>query len=117
MKYYNDAGVLTTLNSTSYYVDNKSQPGELVLKYDFTPPTLEIRRPNAIEIEYTAGYLSTGTAQEKGFAVPDPIRHAMKLLITDMYEHRGQYVVGHTATKLPGFVQDLVHSYKLYSFA
>lgn len=115
VKYYNTAGVLTTLSTSDYWVDTVSQPGRVVLGYDFTPPELQQGRPNGIVIEYTAGYRATGTTAQKQAAIPEPIRHAMKILITDMYEHRGQYVIGNLTNKIPGYIIDLVHTYKIYN--
>lgn len=114
VKYYNIDGNLITLSNTDYWVNNADQPGSVQMVYDFSPPELQYGRPNAIEIEYTAGYAVTGTDDEKRAAVPAPIKHGLKVLLTDMHEHRGQYVIGNSANKLPQFVIDLVHSYKIY---
>lgn len=114
VKYYNLDGVLTTLSTTDYWVNNADQPGEIRTVYDFSPPELQYGRPNAIEVEYTAGYLATGTDEQKRAAVPAPLRHGMKILLTDLHEHRGQYVIGNQANKLPGLVIDILHPYKIY---
>jgi uncharacterized phiE125 gp8 family phage protein len=115
VKYYNLDGVLTTLTpTTDYWVNTADQPGNVQMVYDFTAPELQYGRPNSIEVEYTAGYRATGTDAEKRTAVPGPIKHAIKVLMTDMHEHRGQYVIGSQANKLPQFVIDLIHSYKIY---
>ena len=115
IKYYNDGGTLTTLTTSQYWVDTVRQPGRIRFIDDFTPPQLQDGRPNRIEIVYTAGY-SAGTREAQQHAIPDPIRHGLKILMTDMHEHRGQFVVGHVANKLPQFVIDLIHPYRLYNF-
>jgi uncharacterized phiE125 gp8 family phage protein len=115
VKYYAQDGTLTTLASSNYWVDNKREPGRVTMVYDFSPPELQDGRPNAIEILYTAGYLASGTAEQMQHAIPDQIRHGLKVLMTDLHEHRGQYVIG-SAGKLPGFVADLLHPYRLYNF-
>lgn len=114
VKYYDLNGTLTTLSSANYWVDNKKQPGEIEYVYDFTPPELQYGRPNAIEVEFTAGFLGSGTDADKQAAVPEPLKHGMKVLITDMHEHRGQYVIGNNANKIPHYILDLIHSYKIY---
>jgi len=114
VKYYDQDGTLQTLAPTNYWVDTVSEPGEVELVYDFTPPTLQYGRPNAIQIEYKAGYLASGTREQMQHAIPDSIRHGIKVLMTDLHEHRGQYVVGTGAGRLPGFVVDLLHPYRLY---
>ncbi len=108
VKYRDLNGVLQTLASSNYWVNSFEQPGNIKYVYGFTPPELQYGRPNSIEVEYVAGY----TGDE---GVPEPIRHAMKILLTDMYEHRGQYVIGNIANKLPGYIIDLIHTYKIYS--
>jgi uncharacterized phiE125 gp8 family phage protein len=116
VKYYDVDGVLRTLTvNTEYWVNTADQPGNVQTVYDFSPPELQYGRPNSIEIEYTAGYRATGTDTEKRTAVPAQIKHAMKVLMTDLHEHRGQYVIGNQAHKLPGFVIDLIHTYKIYN--
>lgn len=116
VKYYDDDAVLTTLATSEYWVSSVDEPGEIEFAYNFNPPQLQQGRPNAIEIIYTAGYSASATEATQQAAVPEPIKHAMKILMTDMHEHRGQYVIGSQANKLPSFVIDLIHSYKLYNF-
>jgi uncharacterized phiE125 gp8 family phage protein len=110
VKYYNEAGTLTTLDANTYYwVVTTTEPGRIVRKHDVTYPELQDGRPDAIEIAFTAGFGAAGSA------VPDDIKHAMKLLITNYYEHRGDIVIGQV-NKIPSYVTDLIHSYKLYQF-
>jgi len=116
LKYYNDAGTLTTLAASNYFVSTVDEPGELEFIHDFTGPTLQQGRPNPIEIVFTSGYSSSATETTQQAAVPAPMKHAMKVLMTDMHEHRGQYVIGSVANKLPNFIIDMIHSYKLYNF-
>jgi uncharacterized phiE125 gp8 family phage protein len=112
VKYYNLEGTLTTLTESDYYwVVNTTDPARIVRKYDATYPELQYGRPDAIEIAFTAGFGSAASA------VPDEIKHAMKLLITNYYEHRGDVVIGsQTVAKIPSYITDLIHSYKLYEF-
>lgn len=113
VKYRNLEGTLTTLTESDFYwVVTNTDPARIVRKYDATYPELQYGRPDAIEIAFTAGYGATSAA------IPDEIKHAMKLLITNYYENRGDVVVGpgYTVGKIPSFVTDLIHSYKLYEF-
>lgn len=109
VKYYNTEGTLTTLSTSNYWVVTTDDPGCIVRKYDVTYPELQDGRPDAIEIIYVAGY---GAAE----AVPEDIKHAMKLLIANYYENRGDIVVGTSATRIPNYITDLIHSYKIYKF-
>jgi len=47
--------------------------------------------------------------------VPEEIRHAIKLLMTDLYENRGTIVLG-TVNRIPQYIIDLIHSYRIYTF-
>lgn len=111
VKYRDLSGTLQTLTADDYYwVVTTEDPGRIIRKYDATYPELQYGRPDAIEIAFNAGYGAAATA------IPDDIRHAVKLLITDYYEHRGSVVIGTTAGKIPDHVTALLHPYKLYEF-
>lgn len=108
VSYYNDDGVLTLLSEDYYWKELNSEPTAVIRKYDVTYPELQDGRPSAIEIVYTAGY---GTAS----AVPDDIKHAIKLIATDYFEHRGQVVIG-GVNRIPQHLTYLLHPYKIYNF-
>lgn len=113
VKYRNLSGTLTTLTESDYYwVVNDEDPGYIVRKYDATFPELQYGRPDAIEIAFTAGYGATSSA------IPEDIRHAMKLILTNYFEQRGDIAIGSgvTVNKIPNFITDLLHPYKLYGF-
>jgi uncharacterized phiE125 gp8 family phage protein len=108
--YKNVDGDDTALTIADYFhVVTSDDPGRLIRKYDVTLPEVEYGNPNAIVIRFVAGY---GLAE----SVPEEIKHAMKLVLTDLYDQRGTVVIGNIAHKIPGYLTDLVHSYKIYSF-
>jgi len=73
VKYYDTAGVLQTLANTNYVLDAASQPPRLGLAVGGSWPTsLRTFQPGSIRV--IAGYTTAAT-------VPDPLLHAMKLLI------------------------------------
>lgn len=112
VKYYDLDGVQRTLSTDDYWVN---LPDSCIhMAYDFTPPELQYGRPNAIEVVYECGF-ATGTEAQQQAAVPMDIKHAIKVLLTDLHEHRGQYVLNAPGYKLPGFVSNLVHHYKMYA--
>lgn len=111
VKYYNTAGTLTTLTESDYYwVVTTTDPGLILRKYDASYPELQYGRPDAIEIAFTAGYGAAASA------IPDEIKHAMKLLIGNYFEQRSDVVVADRVQKIPSYITDLIHSYKLYEF-
>lgn len=110
VKYYDLDGTLQTLSTDNYWVDIKEEPGEVELAYGVTPPQLQYGRPNPIEIAYTAGY------GDSSGDVPADIIHAMRLLVTNYYEHRGDIVISQAVSRIPSYVTDLIHGYRIYNF-
>lgn len=116
VKYYDGAGTLQTLSANDYYwVVTSDEPGRIVRKYNATYPELQDGRPDRIEIQYVAGWLATASGSDFG-VVPDEIKHAMKLLITNYFEHKGDIMIGNVVHKIPRHITDLVHSFKIYEF-
>ncbi len=110
--YIDLSGVEQTLvEETDYWVVLTTDPSYIKLAYDFTPPELQYGRPDAIKITFTAGYGDEATD------VPPDLIHALKLMIANYFENRGDIVVGPAGvSRIPDFVKDLVHSYKIYNF-
>lgn len=82
LKTYDDANTATTYSADNYIVDTNSKPGRLVLENAQTWPT-DLRRANAIEIEFIAGYGANATD------VPAAIRTAIYIILAKLYECRG----------------------------
>jgi len=61
VKYYDTSGDQQTLASTYYTVDTMSEPGRVFLAYNQSWPSTRLI-PNAVEIIYTAGYMTKFTA-------------------------------------------------------
>jgi uncharacterized phiE125 gp8 family phage protein len=112
IKYYNLEGTLTTLDEDDFYwVDNKQDPAVILRKYDAVYPELQYGRPNSIEITFICGYGDTA------LDVPEDIIHALKIYLTDYFEHPGSVVVGReTPSEIPNHVRRLIHDYRLYEF-
>ena len=82
VKYIADgASSLTTINSANYTVMTSYEPGGIFFASDYTLPTVNTDRPDAIQIIFTAGF---ATISE----VSPMIRHAIKLLAGHWYENR-----------------------------
>jgi len=58
------------------------------------------------EIDFTAGYGSSGVD------VPQPLRQAIRLLVTHWYEHRSAVVLGDSAASTPLGYRELVAPYR-----
>lgn len=59
-----------------------------------------------LEVDFTAGYGALGTA------VPQPLRQAIKMLVTHWFEHRSAVTLGDQAAPTPAGVRLLVAPYR-----
>lgn len=87
VKYYGETGATSTLSSSNYQVDSTSKPGRILIDQDADWPTDSLRSGNGVVVRITAGY---GAAS----AVPESFKSQIKLLVGDLYEHRGDTITG-----------------------
>lgn len=85
VKYIDDTGVQQTLAAATYTLDDVTAPGRLRLAYGKQWPNTRAQW-DAVRITYPVGW-AVG-------AVPSPLKQAMLLLISQMYEHRTPEVAG-----------------------
>ena len=107
--YYDQNGVLQTLDPSAYIVDNISEPARITPAPNTTwPPTQN--RINAVNVTFTCGY---GGAS----AVPRGIKNWMLLRLGALWENREEIVVDKriTAVELP-FVDRLLDPYRVLVF-
>ena len=109
VKYYDINGTQQTLGTSNYWIVYTTDPAIILKGYDVTYPETQYGRPDAVEIAFTCGF---GSAAD----VPAEIKHAIKLLITNYHEQRGDIVIANMVTRIPHFISDLIHSYKIYNF-
>jgi uncharacterized phiE125 gp8 family phage protein len=75
-------GTTATYGSTSYRVDRNATPGSVKTLYGQTwPPHLQ--DDNAISVTWWGGYGASGTD------IPQAIRNAILLCVSEFYEKRG----------------------------
>lgn len=102
---YTDAdGVVRTLNRETYEADTVSEPGRLLLAYGQSWPGTRCQW-DAIRVRYTVGW--------EAALVPAPIKHALLLLVAQMYEHRVPEVAGTIVSKVDFAVDALLAPYRL----
>ena len=107
IKYYSEADVETVYATTNYRVDtSESQGGRVALRDGHVWPT-DIRYTNGIIIRFVAGYGATAAS------VPEPIRHAIKLLAAHWYENREPVNVGNIVNPIPLMEQHLIWPFKV----
>jgi len=82
ISYYSSAGTSTTLSSTAYAVHTATDlPGEVELLPDQAWPATDSRE-FPVTIRFKNGF---GTPEQ----VPEQVKQAMRLLVADFYENRG----------------------------
>lgn len=85
VKYTDENGVIQTLASSEFSVDDVSVPGRLRLAYGKCWPTTR-NQWDAVRITYPVGWDDA--------TLPNALKQAMLLLISQMYEHRTPEVAG-----------------------
>lgn len=112
LKYTDSTGTVTTWSSSNYFLDDKSEPGRLMLVPDASWPSATLYPANGVEVEYVAGY---GAAADD---VPEDIRNAILLLVGHLYKHKEEVVLGNAASaesKLIAFgAKNLLADYRVY---
>ncbi len=105
MKYLDAAaGAQQTISSSDYLVDIVSVPGRVRLAYEKSWPSHRTQW-DAIRIRYTVGWSVAN--------VPQPIKQALLLLVSQMYEHRTPELVGTITSRLEWAVDALLRPYRL----
>lgn len=85
----------TTFSSTAWNADTVSIPGRVVLEYDSDWPSVVLDNDNPISVEFVVGYTTPSS-------IPASIKHAMKMLIADMYEFHETKIIGQSVSPLNG---------------
>jgi uncharacterized phiE125 gp8 family phage protein len=104
IKVHDGEGGSTTLEAESYAVDVLSQPARLVLRS--AALSVATRELNAFEIAFTAGY------GDEADDVPQPIRHAITLLVAHWFERREPVVLGALPQEVPATVAGSLLPYR-----
>lgn len=102
--YIDSNGAQQTLDPSVYSFDNVSVPAKLHLAYGKSYPNT---RPqwNAVSITYDVGWATPDD-------VPSPIKQAMLLLVSQMYEHRTPEVAG-VLSAVQFTIDNLLQPYRL----
>lgn len=83
------------------------QGGGVVLEYGVEwPSLLATGDPDKVRVTFTAGYYAVSSPEND--RVPPVIRHAIKLMVADWYDHRPSSVIGTTAAPTPHGVEMLI---------
>lgn len=92
IKYQDQSDVEQTFSAASYQAVKNEDEGYIYLKTGESWPGNTYERPDAVKIEFVAGYGATGAA------VPENIRHAILIEIGHLYAARGDDGAGDDPT-------------------
>ena len=112
--YTDEDSVATTFGPTNYTTDliNEFRP-KVVLKNDYSWPTVTLFEVNPIKLTFTCGYGATAAS------VPEPIKQAMLLLCGHLYENRDMYnisISGNSVVPIPWTTEYLLAPYRAWGF-
>jgi len=105
--YLDRDGATQTLSANNYDVDPYGLVGSIVLKENLAWPATESGVPNAVTIEYTAGY---GDAADD---VPQEIRTGLLYLTNHFYSQPDMVVTGSIATSVQNTFEALMTPYRV----
>ena len=100
IKYIDIDGVEQTVTSSVYDVDIASEPGRIALAWGQSWPSVR-EQMNNVTIRMVCGY---GDVVD----VPKEIVHAMKILLSHLYEHREPVIVGAAIANVPHSIESLL---------
>lgn len=103
---YDLNGTMTQVPTAVYTVDTDSEPARVYESYGQSWPTPRIIQ-NAVRMRFVAGY---GDSPED---VPEPIRHAIRLMVSHMHEHREPVVAGVSLASVPMSIEYLLMPYQV----
>lgn len=103
-----DLTTSTVFSSGSYQVDAAKRPPRIVLKNGSSWPTDSLRLSSGVVVRFVAGYGAAASA------VPEDIKHAVKLLVGQMYAHREPEVTNATVAPIQFAVESLLSPYRLW---
>ena len=106
VKYDDAAGVEQTVSSSTYTVDNVSEPGWILpASSGMWPSTFD--GINAVRVRFRAGYIDA-TVSPVLMAVPPDIRAAILLYVGTLYNGRETEVVGSSVAPMPWSAEQLL---------
>lgn len=115
IKYIDTDGSEQTLSDTLYTVDTSSEPGRIVPAFGQTWPQTR-GHIDDVTVRFVAGYAGDDSPEDLRANVPGSIKAAIKVLVDEMYQNRGDTVLGSTVADLPFGVRALLAPFKVMEF-
>ncbi|MDA3834270.1 MAG: hypothetical protein PF495_12835 [Spirochaetales bacterium] len=102
-----DTGYDNTLSTVD--ADIVSEPGRVILQPDESWPSGSLYTDKPVKVEFVCGYGDVAAA------VPASIRSAILLKISDLYENRGEVVMGVSVSRIQNAVDSLLRSFCIHT--
>ena len=99
--YQSGASPQPTLNATQYTVVSREHSSYIAPAYGVSWPT-PLSVPEAVTVRFIAGYTD----------VPEPLKHAVAMLVAHWYEQREVVVTGTIVATIPMGVEALISPYR-----
>lgn len=112
VKYRDANGVEQTLSPAAYRVVGIGDRGRIALVSGQAWPTTHCDWPEGVIVRFVAGY-DDGDSPPVA-TIPTPIVQAIKLLVSQFYEHREEFVRGDVISRLPQTVEALLQPYRVF---
>jgi uncharacterized phiE125 gp8 family phage protein len=110
VRYYDSNGTLTTWDSANYLVDATRLLGIVRTASGVSHPSTQLRSPNAVQVNFTAGHGATFDA------VPEGLRFIVILLAGHYFLNRAPMIVGGgSAMEIPHTLSYAIDSYRIWS--
>ena len=100
-------GLQVVFDAAKYIVDVNREPGRIALAFDQIWPDTR-NQINAVEVEFVAGY---GDSDED---VPEEIRHAIKIMVSHLFEVREPIIVGTIVSNVPDSARALLWNHRTF---
>lgn len=117
VRYYDEDGVLQTIDSSAYVVDTYSTPPWLLPAGDSAAWPATNDAANAVIVRFVAGYPvgteSEGSTPLVAVNVPSTVRLAARQLVAHWYDNRHLYATG-TPFDVPEQARTLLRPYRLF---
>lgn len=111
VNYIDENGMEQVVDSASYVVDNVGEPAWVQLGSSLSWPSI-MNTINAVRVRFTAGY---AFASGDETTVPFPIRHAILMMVADLFQHRESVSNdGFASIPIPSTVKALLHPYRVF---
>lgn len=97
----------TAVPTGNYQVDTKRRPPRIARKHGVSWPSATLRESSGVVVRFVAGYTAVDS-------VPRDIKHAILLLIGQLYAHREPEVTGSTIARVGFSVDALLAPHRLW---